>query len=512
MLLSQAEKAYREGALEQARAYCQAVLQASPDDARALFLLASVAADTRQVDEGLKWARRAVQRRPGDAAGHYALGRVWEAAERYGDAEASYRAALARDASDAKTHNNLGAVLHMQGRLDEALGCYRRALEIDPAQPQANQNLAAIVRDPAAQELAIQGYLRHIALNPKDAGALHNLGNIYADLGRNDEALASFGRALALEPGRAETHFARAFVLLLCGDYAAGWEEYAWRWRIDAFNAPARRFAQPMWNGSAFTGGSVLLHGESGLGDTLHFLRYAPLVAQRCGSVVLECQPQLEPLLRGMANVQVIAQGAPLPPFVAHAPLIELPRIFGTTLATIPWPGPYVHADEARMAQWRALLPQSRKPRMRIGLAWTGSPHNMNNRKRSLTLSALAPLAQLAGAQFFSLQKGEGAEQASAPPRGMELVDLTARIADFADTAALVGVLDLVITIDTAVAHLAGAMGAPTWVLLAHSPDWRYHVGRSDNPWYPSQRLFRQPQGGDWDSVVNDVVAELAAS
>jgi hypothetical protein len=296
-------------------------------------------------------------------------------------------------------------------------------------------------------------------------------------------------------------------VLLLCGDYRSGWEEYAWRWRIDAFNAPARRFHQPMWDGSALDG-SVLLHGETGLGDTLQFVRYAPLVAQRCRSVVLECQPQLERLLRGMPSVQLVAQGQPLPPFTVHAPLIELPRVFGTTLATVPWPGPYVRAPRERVEQWRALL-GARNGARKVGLAWSGSPHNMNNRKRSLPLDALAPLGQVPGTRFYSLQVGPAAAAAAAAPAKLQIIDLTASIRDFADTAALVELLDLVITVDTSIAHLAGAMNAPTWVLLAHSPDWRYHLGRSDNPWYPSQRLFRQQRAGEWEQVVQEVAAAL---
>jgi hypothetical protein len=296
-------------------------------------------------------------------------------------------------------------------------------------------------------------------------------------------------------------------VLLSRGEYTEGWREYAWRWRIEAFNAPARRFAQPVWDGAAGAG-SVLLHGESGLGDTLHFLRYAPLVAQRCTRVVLEVQPPLEPLLRGLAGVEVLAQGRALPQFQSHAPLIELPRLFGTTLQSIPWPGPYVRADAARVARWRRLVPAAQGVR-KVGLAWTGSPHNMNNRKRSLALSELAPLAGIPGVQFYSLQKGEGAEQAARPPAGLPLVDLAPHIGDFADTAACVSLLDLVITIDTSIAHLAGAMGTDTWVLLAHSPDWRYHLERSDNPWYPTQRLFRQHSPGDWSRPVREVTDAL---
>ena len=508
--LEQAENAYQRGALDEARHSCLEILRSSPSDVRALCLLASIAADAKQIDDGMQWARKALAVEPRAAVPHYAMGRLWETAGRYADAEASYRTAVSLDPSHAKAHNNLGAVLHMQGKMDAALTCYRKALELDPAQPQANQNYAAFVRDPDAQELAIQGYLRQIADNPGDAAALNNLANTYVDLGRHEEALSCLERCIALEPGRAEAHFSKAFMLLLRGDYAAGWKEYEWRWRIDAFNAGAQRFPQPLWDGRRLPGGTVLIHGESGFGDMLQFVRYAPLVAERCAAVVLECQPALVPLLQGFDGVrQVVAQGAPLPPFAAHVPLIMLPGIFRTTLQSVPWRGPYVHADAKRIAEWRALVASGDRTRLKVGLVWAGDPANWGDRKRSITLAMLAPLARVSGAMFYSLQKGKPSAEASAPPAGMKFIDHTARIRDFADTAALMSLLDIVISIDTSVAHLAGAMGVPTWVLLAFSADWRFHLERSDNPWYPTMRLFRQPSDGDWAGAIDRLVDEL---
>jgi tetratricopeptide (TPR) repeat protein len=507
-LLREAENAYREGALDQARQCCLAALRQSPDDARALFLMASVAADAKQIDDGLQWARRAIRARPRDASAHYALGRVWEAAGRYAEAESSYRASVALDPTNAKAHNNLGAVLHIRGRLEEALDCYRKALQLDPAQPQANQNYAAIVNDPGAQQAAIEGYLRQTAANQNDAAAFRHLANVYFEQGRKEEALAGLERAIALEPDDANSHFAKASLLLSLGKYAEGWKEYEWRWRTEAFKSPAVRFPQPMWDGDKLDA-QVLMHGETGFGDMLQFVRYAPLVAQRCAGVILECQPQLKSLLAGLDGVtQLVAQGEPLPPFAAHIPLIRLPHVFGTTLEDIPWRGAYVHADSARIAEWRAALQPGAG--LKVGLAWTGNPQNLGNPKRSITLAELAPLARVPGVRFYSLQKGAGAEQAVAASSSIRLVDLTGRIRDFSDTAALIELLDVVITIDTSIAHLAGALAVPTWVMLSHSPDWRYHLERSDNPWYPTMRLFRQPRASDWASVVEQVSKALA--
>jgi tetratricopeptide (TPR) repeat protein len=510
LFLRQAEAARNEGAIARARELCLSVLKRSPDEVRALCMLAGMAADERRIEEGMQWARRAIAADPRAAASHYALGRLWEAAGRYADAESSYREAIRLAPAHARAHNNLGCVLHVQGRLDEALACYRRALELDPSQPEANQNYAAIARDAGAQQRAIEGYLRQTLADPNDAAAFTNLANTYAEFGRQEEALASFDRAIALDPDRAEAHFGRSLVLLLCGDYARGWEEYEWRLRISAFSAPAHRFPQPIWNGSRVDDGAILIHAEQGFGDLLQFVRYAPQVAERCAAVILECQPELKSLLEGTRGVhRLVARGESLPPFKAHVPLMSLPRIFGTTLQSIPWQGPYVHADPKRVEEWRRLVGSREGTRLRVALNWSGNPRFWGNRSRSISLALLAPLAQVPGVSFYSVQKGEAAAQAAAPPAGMKLLDLTAHIRDFADTAALLSQADLLVTVDTAVAHLAGAMGIPTWVMLSRVPDSRYHLERSDNPWYPRMRLFRQERDGDWPAVVERVLRAL---
>ncbi len=508
-LLQQADAAYERGELEVARGLCEAVLRDSPGSFRAQCLMAAIAADAGQTEDGLRWALSAASGAPAAPAPHYLAGRLWQGAGRLAEAEASYRSALQLQPSHARAHNNLGCVLHMQGKLDAALTEYRKALDLDPGLPQANQNYASIVRDGEALQRAAQSYLRQTQANPRDAMAFTDLGNTWRELGRHREALAAYNRALSIDPDLAEAHFSRSFVLLLLGDYAAGWKDYEWRWRIPAFNVPARRFAQPIWDGREFAGGTILLHAEQGLGDTLQFVRYAPLVAQRCAQVVLECQPELVGLMQRVAGVQrVVSQGESLPAFAAHAPLMSLPGIFMTTLDSVPWNGPYVHADAERADQWRSAA-REQEAGLKVGLVWAGRPQQWDDRKRSIALDMLAPLAR-DGVVFFSLQKGEAAAQAAAPPGGMRLIDMTARIEDFSDTAALASLLDLLITIDTSVAHLGGAMGIPTWLLTAHAPDWRYHLERSDSPWYPGMRLFRQERDGDWSGAIAAVSAELA--
>jgi Tfp pilus assembly protein PilF len=507
-LLRDAEAALKAGETERARAACLEALRADAGEVRALCLMATIAADERRLDEGLSWAGKALAADPKSAAAHYATGRLWEGAGRYDEAGASYRKAVGLDPSHARAHTNLGVVNHLQGRLDVALACYRRALEIDPQQAEANQNLAGLLGDTGARDTALEGFRRQLAANPRDAAAHGSFAALCLQLGRYAEARAHLEQAIAIEPGRAEPHFILAQLLLQLGDYDQGWKEYEWRWRVPAFNAPALRFPQPLWDGGPLDG-PLLIHGETGLGDTLQFVRYARLAAQRVPAVIVESQPALAPLLAGAEGIaQLLSQGEPLPRFAAHIPLIGLPGAFGTTLQTIPWSGPYLRAGEALRARWGARVGPAP---LKVGLVWAGNPGHWDDRRRSASLAQLAPLARVPGAVFYSLQKGKPAEQAASPPQGMRLVDLTAEIRDFADTAALISHLDLVVTVDTAVAHLGGALGARTWVMLTGLAEWRWLLEREDSPWYPTMRLFRQERDGDWAGPVGRMAVALEA-
>jgi Tfp pilus assembly protein PilF len=448
--------------------------------------------------------------REAEAADYYAMGRQLEIQGRLDEAEASYRKALALAPAHARAHNNLGCILHLRGELDAALACYRRALDLEPGLPEASQNYASIAGDSTALAQAIEGYERQVRDNPGDAMALSHLGSSYAEVGRHAEALAALDKALAADPELARAHFTRALVLLRCGEYAEGWKEYEWRWRIEAFSGPARRFSQPMWDGRELAAGTLLLHAEQGMGDTLQFVRYASLAARRCAAVVLECQPPLKSLLSCVDGVrQVIAQGEPLPPFDAHLPLMSSPAVFGTTLATIPWDGPYIRPPANAIAEWRSRLARDRGP-LKVGLAWAGSSGYSQDRLRSLPLDRLAPLARAPETLFYSLQRGDAATQALAPPDGMRLLDPAAQSRNFSD-AALIANLDLVVSVDTSVAHLAGAMGVATWVLLPFDSEWRYHLGRHDNPWYPSMRLYRQDESRSWTEPIARLAQDLIA-
>jgi len=508
--LGSAEEAFQRGLLDEARSQAVALLESSPKDAGALSLLAAIAADQHRISEGLRWAEAAIAEDPRTVAAHYAAGRLWDLAARPDKAEACYRQVIGLDARHARAHNNLGRILSLRGDFAEAAACYREALRIEPDQPEANQNYAILSGDAAARETAIREFRRQIEAVPNDARAYTNLANLLSGSERYAEALAHLDRALAIDPERADARYARALLLLTMGDYAAGWGEYEWRWRLNnQFSDPALRFSMPLWDGRRQDGGVIFVHGEIAFGDSLQFVRYARLVAERCASVVFECPPQLRSLFESVEGItRVVVPGDELPAFDAHVALSGLPRVFGTTLQNIPWRGPYISADRDRVVDWGRLIEPESAGRLKAGLVWTGNRKAANNRERSVSLEILAPLQDVSEVAFYSLQKGAAGVRGMAA-RELRVIDHTSRFADFSDTAACISCLDLVITVDTSVAHLAGAMGKPVWVLLNRTSDWRYHLERSDNPWYPSMRLYRQAREGQWDEVVGRVANDL---
>ena len=335
---------------------------------------------------------------------------------------------------------------------------------------------------------------------------LYNLGNIFKDQHRADEAVAAFQRALELKP---DYHWARvhlAFALLLKGDYPAGWREYEQRWKIPLFGERSCGFSAPAWDGSPIEGETVLLFAEQGFGDTLHFARYAGIVAAMGCRVVFTCQPHLARLMKTLKGAdEVIAQGDPLPDFDRYAPLLSLPHLLGTTLDTIPADVPYLAAEPGLAEKWAGRL--SGAPGLKVGIAWSGTAEMRGNPARGCPLSQFRPLLDNPDINLFSLQK-ETPDEDRPLPDG--LTDLSAELKDFTDTAAIISNLDLVISIDTAVAHLAGALGRPTWLLLSTAGDWRWLMERLDSPWYPTMRLFRQYRERVWDDVFAEISGEIS--
>ncbi len=364
-----------------------------------------------------------------------------------------------------------------------------------------------MLRDLGQSDEALAIFRQLTSLYPERADYFYNMGVTLEDLARPVEALTAHQQALALKPDYPEAHMSSGMTHLLLGNFETGWKEYEWRTKCPHVII-RRNFAQPQWHGETLEGKTILLHAEQGLGDTLQFIRYATLLAKRGGKVIVEIWPELAGIIKSVEGIdQIIIQGDPPPSFDFHCPMMSLPLIFGTTLETIP-AKPYLSAPPDRIAAWRERLGNPNGHR-RVGLAWAGRPEQRDDRRRSMRLDQFAPLANAKSARFFSLQKGSAADQAASPPPGMNLIDWTPDLHNFVETAALLANLDLVICVCTAVAHLAGAMGKPVWVLLSYQSDWRWMLNRTDSPWYPTARLFRQKTMGDWTGVIAEIAGAL---
>ena len=470
----------------------------------------------KRYDEALAACDLAIAARPDYAEAHANRGGTLRELRRYNEAVAACDRALALAPDYAEAHCNRGNALHGLQQFDEALASFNRALALRPAYADALCNRGATLHALKRYDEALAACDRCIASQPGHAQAHCNRGATLQDLMRCDEALASYDRALALRPDFAGAHNNAALCRLLVGDYERGWQEHEWRWQTDQLASETRRFSQPLWLGSGeLDGKTVLLHAEQGFGDTLQFCRYVPLVAARGARVVVEVQGPLRELMcRLEGATQVISRGEPLPAFDLHCPLLSLPLALRTRLETIPVQVPYLAAPESKVRGWGDRFAAHNKPR--IGLVWAGNPRkelpncNRIDAVRSMEFAKFAPLLDLSDCEFYSLQKGgDAVAQLRDSPLRQHVVDWTDDLHDFSDTAALIENLDLVIAVDTAVAHLAGALNKPFWLLNRYNTCWRWLLDREDSPWYPTARLFRQDAGMRWEGVVERVRAAL---
>jgi tetratricopeptide (TPR) repeat protein len=526
------------GRREEALASYERALAVRPDHADVLFHRGGVLHELGRSDDALESYERALTARPDFAEARFNRAVLLQAGARHEAALADYDRVLALRPDHAEAHGNRGAVLNHLGRLDEAVASYdraiaarpdyadawsnrgqalqalrryeealascERALALRPDHAEAWSNRGVVLQVRRRFDEALASYDRALALRPDWPAALNNRANTLAELARFKEAREQYDRALAFAPDYAEAGLNRAFLLLLLGEFEEGWRAYEWRRKTPTWTP--RIFAQPEWAGENPSGKTLLLYAEQGFGDTIQFVRYAGLVAARGARVVLAVQPALKELLADSDCAEtVVAAGEPLPPFDLHCPLLSLPRRFATTAATIPADTPYIRPPSARVEAWKARLPHG----LRVGLAWSGHPSNSKDYDRSIPFEQLAPLLALAGVRFVSLQKDVRASDAPAFAACDRVIDLRAEFNDFSDTAAAIANLDLVITVDTAVAHLAGAMGKPTWILLPYVPDFRWQMDRADSPWYPTARLLRKSAAGDWGEVLAGVARQL---
>ena len=465
-----------------------------------------------------------------------AQARAHHTALRLKEAEALYRQILARNPDHPEATHLLGLVALQCGYPEPAIELMARSVNLSPNIPYFHNNIAEAFKAAKRWDFAVQAYENFLKLVPNDRDGMHSLGVAQDRAGRTNDAIVTLLRAMSLHPNfpkpymsygaiverqsryeealknfekactlksdYAKARAARAGAWLRIGDYARGWPEYEWRWRVERF--PGRRPAQnvPLWNGAGLAGKTILLYHEQGLGDTIMFARYIPLVAGRGGRVVVEAPPPLVDLVSTVSGVQdVVIPNGPPATYDVQLPLLSLPSVFGTTMETIPRDLPYLKVPEDRKTAWASRIPDDGQKK--IGLCWAGGqtqPH------RSIPTPLLAPLTQIPGVRWVNLTKEPLPDQL---PPSFDLLDPMPDVKDFADTAAVLDRLDLVITIDTCVAHLAGALGKLTWTLLARHSDWRWLLDREDSPWYATMRLFRQPDHGDWQSVIARVVGEL---
>jgi tetratricopeptide (TPR) repeat protein len=501
-----------QGRLDEAVASYRRALALKPGYAMACNNLGTALKDQGKLEEAAACFRRALQLKPDDAMACSNLADALKEQGRLAEAAACYRRALELKPDFAEGYTDLGCVLRDQGNLDEAVACYRRALELKPDLAEALANLGVAVRDQGNLDEAIACQRRALELKPDFAVAHANLGIVLVDQGRLAEAMACYRRALELKPDLPEARLNRALDWLLSGDFQHGWPEYEWRWRTKGH--PRLSFRQPFWDGRPLEGKTILLHAEQGLGDTIQFVRYAAWVKDRGPKVIVTCQ---EPLVRLLASCrgidELIGWGNDLPPFDFHAPLLSLPGIFQTSLETVPAEVPYLFAAPLLMEQWRKRL--GNLEGFKVGIGWQGSPTYAGDRWRSIPLRFFAPLAEIAKVRLVSLQKGAGRDQLAEVGDRFQVADFADEMDEtagaFMDTAAIMTQLDLVITSDTVVAHLAGALGVPVWVALPFAPDWRWLLDRDDSPWYPTMRLFRQKKQRDWAGVFDEIKTALSS-
>ncbi|GHD57302.1 hypothetical protein GCM10017083_38600 [Thalassobaculum fulvum] len=496
------------GHFKEAERLCQRGLSLAPGSDELYALLGGALQRQKVLDRALAAYDAAVNLNPFRQSYRVALAQALEAKGDRDRAERVYRQALLSDGNWGDVALNLANLLHSTERYEEAEQLYRRSIRILGVKSHLLSNLGALLRKMGRYREATDVYRRGVCLGPGDGGIHYNFANLLRAEDRLDDAVVTYRRAVACRPDNAEIHWNLSLALLAAGRLKEGFDEYEWRWKYDNFPSKRRDFRQPLWTGEPFEGRTLLLHTEQGVGDVLQFLRFLPMIVERkgrTGRIVLECHETLMSLLQGFPGIdQMIVRFAEPPPADLQLPLLSAPRALGIdTMEQLPVSVPYLPIPEGPDVP----VPEAGPERLNVGFVFGGNPQFPNDRSRSTRLESWMPLFGIDGVRFFSLQKGDREpEVANAPD---SVVRLNERLTSFRDTAVALGKLDLVITTCTSVAHLAGALGRPFWVVLSRNADWRWLVGCEDSPWYPSARLFRQTVLDDWDGVFERVGAAL---
>ncbi len=490
--------------------YYRRALQLNPDRAETYYNLGIGMSRIGRLDQALACYQQVIWLQPDREISYYICGTILHQLNQLPEAISYYRQAIALKPDYAEPYCNLGVLLARQGNLTEAIACYQKAIAINPKIAEVHINLGAAYMAQGKVIEAIGSYQEAIAINPNDAITYSNLGNAYLEQGMLPEAIASCQQALSVQPDHADAHLNLGLALLLSGDLRSGFTEYEWRYSCAEVQRPQLPLSQ-LWDGNDLEGKEILVYSEQGLGDTIQFIRYLRLLEARGGKVYFVCHPSLQRLFTTVAGIHQLL------PKVAHldlyAPLLSLPHILGTTLETIPDQVPYLSVPteiQPPIILEAAQKQPHLKVQLKVGLVWFSNNPNPNSSKRSCPFSHFLKLFDIPSISFYSLQKDLLATDRDLLTQNREKVmDLSDRLEDFAVTAAIIEQLDLVISIDTAVAHLAGAIAKPVWLLIPFAPDWRWLLKRDDSPWYPTMRLFRQDSPNDWEGVVNKVYDAL---
>lgn len=499
----------QQHALDAAIAQYQQALELQPSYAKAHNNLGLALSQRGDGPAAVAQYQQAVALDPTYAEAYSNLGSALQELGQYAAAIAAYERSLQLQPHNAEVYFNLGNAYRELNQWDTAIHYYQQAIEHQPQRAEFHTNLGWILQERQQIAAAVEQYQQAAALDPRNVEALTNLGIIRYEQRDLEGAIAAYEQAIQAQPDAAQTHLYLSMALLCQGNFTAGFAEYEWRWHCDEFQP--RDLPGERWNGAPAIGQTLLLYTEQGLGDTIQFIRYLPRIAAMVGAIVVECRPELVRLLSAMPEIsQVVQRGDPLPAFNLHLPLMSLPFVLGEQLATLPQECPYLRAPITME------LPQRSRERLTVGLVWaSGQPQHRQRwrwyQTRSMALSVCRDLFHVPEVQVYSLQVGDHAADIERFGLGDRLLDLSPHLQDLADTAAAIAQLDLVISVDTVVAHLAGALGKPVWTLLPYAADWRWLLDRTDSPWYPTMRLFRQDRPGGWTGVLHEVQQELSA-
>ncbi len=505
-LIARAVSLARDGRRQEAIPLFQQILKNQPDEARAHYNLGVALAEEKKFEESLSCFQAAVRYQPGSAEAHHGMGNVLGELGRDEEAIVAYRKAIKYQPDHAGTLHNLGVALTRLRRSGEAAVFLHQAVRLRPDFAEALNSLGLTYLQHGDFAVAETNFMHALQLNPRCVAAHTNLGSTYKEQGRLEEAVACYDLALAMDPECTITHWNRSLAWLQMGDFQQGWPEYEWRWRRKT--TPPPPYTQPRWDGSPLGGRTILLHAEQGLGDMMQFVRYVPSVKEKGGVVIIAAPSSVIGLLATCSGIdQTVTDGQTMPTFDVHAPLLSLPGLLKTDVATIPAKVPYLTADSAKLDRWGHRLRAI--PGFKVGISWQGNPRHDWDAHRSFPLAAMEPMARVDGVTLISLQKGSATDQIALVKDRFPVFDLGRDLTDFTETAAVIKQLDLVICCDTSVGHLAGALAVPVWLALSTFVDWRWLRGTNSSPWYPTMRLFRQERLGKWKSLLRRIAKEL---